>query len=217
MFQLNNTGNSNQTFVLNLQNTDDDYLFITFNEDDSILELTKTMLVAPGATSIIRVYAKASDTARADSLTTFDIELINNGSVLDSKTMEVTVNPDHALNLQGSTNYFAQPGDTINADFNLINLGNLLESNVSFIPILPTDSSSGLWSFETENENVSLEPGSENSLAIILNFTLPNLGPDVMLEAGTVFNIPIQIFSYDFTDTNGDYLTLGLTNIVITI
>ena len=217
MFELNNTGNSNQTFVLNLQNTDDDYLFITFNEDDSILELTKTMLVAPGATSIIRVYAKASDTARADSSTTFDIELINNGSVLDSKTMEVTVNPDHALNLQGSTNYFAQPGDTINADFNLINLGNLLESNVSFIPILPTDSSSGLWSFETENENVSLEPGSENSLAIILNFTLPNLGPDVMLEAGTVFNIPIQIFSYDFTDTNGDYLTLGLTNIVITI
>ncbi|MFL2957730.1 MAG: hypothetical protein ACJZ4Z_02945 [Candidatus Thalassarchaeaceae archaeon] len=217
MFELNNTGNSNQTFVLNLQNTDDDYLFITFNEDDSILELTKSMLVPPGATSIVRVYAKASDTARADRSTTFDIELTNNGSFLDSKTMEVTVNPDHALNLQGSTSYFAQPGDTINTDFNLINLGNLLESNVSFIPILPTDSSSGLWSFETENENVSLEPGSENSLAVILNFTLPNLGPDVMLEAGTVFNIPIKIFSYDFTDINGDYLTLGLANIAITI
>ena len=217
MFELNNTGNSNQTFVLNLENTDDDYLFITFSEDDSILELTKTMLVPPGATSIIRVYAKASDTARADRSTTFDIKLSNNGSLLDTKTMEVTVNPDHALNLQGSTNYFAQPGDTINADFNLLNLGNLLENNVSFIPLLPTEPSSGIWTFETENNNVSLEPGSENSLPVRLNFTLPNLGPDVMLEAGTVFNIPIQIFSYDFKDTNGELLTLGLTNIAITI
>jgi len=217
MFELNNTGNSNQTFVLDLENNDDNYLFITFNEDDSILELTKTVLVPPGATSIVRVYAKASDTARADSSTTFDIKLSNNGSLLDTKTMEVTVNPDHALNLQGSTNYFAQPGGTINADFNLQNLGNLLENNVSFIPILPTEPSSGIWTFETEHNNLSLEPGTENSLPVRLNFTLPNLGPDVMLEAGTVFNIPIQIFSYDFTDTNGDYLTLGLTNIAITV
>ena len=217
MFELNNTGNSNQTFVLDLENNDDNYLFITFNEDDSILELTKTVLVPPGATSIIRVYAKASDTARADSSTTFEIKLSNNGSLLDTKTMEVTVNPDHALNLQGSINYFAQPGDTINADFNLQNLGNLLENNVSFIPILPTEPSSGIWTFETEHNNVSLEPGTENSLPVRLNFTLPKLGPDVMLEAGAVFNIPIQIFSYDFTDTNGDYLTLGLTNIAITV
>ena len=38
----------------------------------------KTVIVAPGATSIIRVYAKASNDARADQSTTFDLELINN-------------------------------------------------------------------------------------------------------------------------------------------
>ena len=31
MFELNNTGNSNQTFLLNLQNTDTNYVQITFN------------------------------------------------------------------------------------------------------------------------------------------------------------------------------------------
>lgn len=217
MFELNNTGNSNQTFLLNLENTDDEYLFISFNEDDTIEELTKTMLVPPGATSIVRVYAKTSGSARADQSTTFSIELTNNGTILDSKIMEVTVNPDHALNLQGGTSYFAQPGDTINAEFNLINLGNLLENNVSYAPLLPTDPSSGVWTFETGNENASIEPGNENSLPVVLNFTLPNLGPDVMLEAGTVFNIPIQIFSYDFKEINGDYTILGLTNIAITI
>jgi len=219
MFELNNTGNSNQTFVLNLQNADNSYLAISFNEDDTITELTKTMLVPPGATSIVRVYAKASNSARADRSTTFDLELMNNGNLLDSITMEVTVNPDHALTLQGSTTYFAQPGDTINADFNLVNMGNLLESNVTYAPALPSDSSSGIWAFEIplEDRNISIEPGNENNKHITLNFTLPRLSAGVMLEAGTEYNIPIQIFSYDFKELNGDYTILGLTNLVITI
>jgi len=219
MFELNNTGNSNQTFVLNLQNTDDEYLAISFNEDDTISELTKTMLVPPDATSIVRVYAKASNSARADQSTTFDLELMNNGNLLDSITMEVTVNPDHALNLQGSTTYFAQPGDTINADFNLVNMGNLLEKNVTYVPTLPSDSSSGIWTFEIplEDRNISIEPGTENSEQITLNFTLPRLSAGVMLEAGTEYTIPIQIFSYDFKELNGDYTILGITNLVITI
>lgn len=216
MFELNNTGNSNQTFLLNLQNTDTNYVQITFNEDDTIIDLMKTVIVAPGATSIIRVYAKASNDARADQSTTFDLELINNNSLLDSVTMLVTVNPDHALNLIGSTTYFVQPGKTINADFNLINLGNLLENNVSFIPLLPSNPESGVWTYEGD-ENISIEPGNDNSVPVQLNFTSPQLGPNVMLEAGTIINIPVQIFSYDFTEVNGDYMLLGITNLVITI
>ena len=130
--------------------------------------------------------------------------------------MLVTVNPDHALNLIGSTTYFVQPGKTINADFNLINLGNLLENNVSFIPLLPSSPELGVWTYEGD-ENVSIEPGNDNSVPVQLNFTSPQLGPNVMLEAGTIINIPVQIFSYDFTEVNGDYMLLGLTNLVITI
>jgi hypothetical protein len=148
MFELNNTGNSNQTFDLKLENSDDNYLQVSFSEDDTEIETEKSMIVNSGNTAIVRVYSKTSNDARADESRSFDLILINNNSELDRKTMSVTVNPDHALTLQGSTTFFAQPGTEIQTSFNLINLGNLLETNVSFNPILPEASTSGIWNFE---------------------------------------------------------------------
>ena len=216
MFELNNTGNSNQTFVLNLENNDTDYLQVSFNEDETISEIEQSIVVDSGSTAIIRVYSKASQSARADASTTFDLILSRNNSELDRQTILVTVNPDHALNLQGSINYAAQPGETIEGTFNLINLGNLLENNVSFNPLLPSEGNVGTWGF-IASENISVSPGTDNGVEVKLNITIPNIGPNVMLEAGEVYTIPIQIFSYDFLEFSGDYLTLGMINIVITI
>jgi len=216
MFELNNTGNSNQTFDLKLENSDDNYLQVSFSEYDTEIETEKSMIVNSGNTAIIRVYSKTSNDARADESRSFDLILINNDSELDRKTMSVTVNPDHALTLQGSTTFFAQPGTEIQTSFNLINLGNLLETNVSFNPFLPETSTSGIWAFNTL-ENLTISPGSDNGIDIIMNISLPNIGPNVMLEAGATYTIPIQIFSYDFTQFNGDYLILGSTTLVVTI
>lgn len=216
MFELNNTGNSNQTFDLKLENSDNNYLQVSFSEDDTVIQTEKTMLVNSGSTAIIRVYSKASKDARADQSTTFDLILSNNLNELSRKTMTVTVNPDHALNLQGNTVYYAQPGTTIQASFNLQNLGNLLEKNISFNANLPDGPQTGVWIFDTIN-NLSISPGVENSLDIIMNITIPDIGPNVMLEAGGVYNIPIQIFSYDFTGFDGNYIVLGTNNIVVNI
>ncbi len=216
MFELNNTGNSNQSFDLVLENADSNYLQVSFSEVDTDIENEMSILVNSGSTAIIRVYSKASKDARADASSSFDLILNNNNTELDRKTMAVTVNPDHAINLQGSTTYSSQPGTIIQSSFNLINLGNLLENNVSFNAVLPNDSQSGTWQFESI-QNFSVSPGAANSIEVIMNITIPDIGPNVMLVAGESFSVPIQIFSYDFTELNGDYLILGMTTLTITI
>ena len=76
---LNNTGNTNITYDLALDNQYPDKLDVCFNEAGPC-EMATTQLVPPGSQGIVRVYAKASLLARADVTQSFNMTAHYNGS-----------------------------------------------------------------------------------------------------------------------------------------
>jgi hypothetical protein len=190
MLQLNNSGNSNKTFNLTLENLDQDKIQVSF-ADDGTVQLAKTQLVSPGSQAIVRVYALAGTDARADDDSKFEVRVEYNGTELDSSGIVVQVNPFHFIQWIIGDEYTAAPGATLEIPLTMLNNGNLMET-VNVTASFPAGS--GNWTFEASASNISIEPGSEGE-SVQLSITLPPLESDMILEAGVIHNVTIRVLN----------------------
>ena len=94
---LNNSGNSNKTFQLDLDNKNDDRIQASFSEDTEAVLLTKQMEVASGAQAIVRIYALAGTNARADDINKLEVSVSDptNGTEYARSGINIQVNPFH--------------------------------------------------------------------------------------------------------------------------
>lgn len=203
MTLLNNSGNSNKTFDLLLENLDPDSIQVSF-ADDGTVQLSKTQLVAPGSQAIVRVYALAGTTARADDVSKFEVVVSSNGTELDRSGITVQVNPFHSIIFQMNKEFNAIPGGTIQVPIDLINSGNLLEI-VNVSALTPAN-----WNQSVNDSAIAIEPGLAGS-AVKLSITLPPLRVGETLAADKVFEIPIQVLNIS------DDIVIGTSNITVTI
>ena len=221
MLQLNNSGNSNRTFDLSLDNHDPTEIQVSF-ADDGTVQLSKQQLIAPGGQAIVRIYALAGTTARADSLSKFEVAVSGDGVELDRSGISVQVNPFHSVNMQMNRDYTAVPGGTLSVPINLINEGNLME-----ILAITAEVPAG-WNQTTNQTNISIEPGLQG-VGVTLSITLPSLAPGTVLAADEVHTIEIYAWNVSdgtecitrVEDLDGDgiddFPCPGSTNITITI
>ncbi len=186
MLQLNNSGNSNRTFELSLHNLDDDKIQVSF-ADDGTLQLTKSQSVAPGSQAIVRVYATAGTSARADIDSKFEISVVSDGTELGRSGIVVQVAPDHAVNILSPSQLTAAPGTTLTVPLTLINNGNLME----ILNVTAEFEGPHNWSYSTNESNIHIEPGDDHKLDLYIE--LPELRDgNLTLEAGVIHSITIR-------------------------
>ena len=203
MILLNNSGNSNKTFDLTLDNHDPDSIQVSFADDGTVV-LSKTQTVAAASQAIIRVYSLAGTTARADDVNKFEVVVSSNGTELDRSGIKVQVNPFHSIIFQMNKEFNAIPGGTIQVPINLINSGNLLEV-VNVSALAPAD-----WNQSANDSDIAIEPGLVGS-SVKLSIVLPPLDAGESLAADNVFEIPIQVLNIS------DNIVIGSSNITVTI
>ncbi len=186
MLQLNNSGNSNRTFELTLYNLDEDKIQVSFADDGTLL-LTKLQTVAPGSQAIVRVYATAGTSARADIDSKFEISVVSEGIELDRSGIVVQVAPDHAVNILSPSQLTAAPGTTLTLPLTLINNGNLME----ILNVTAEFEGPHNWSYSTNESSISIEPGEDHKLDLYIH--LPELRDgNLTLEAGVIHSITIR-------------------------
>ena len=203
MILLNNSGNSNKTFDLVLDNHDRDSIQVSF-ADDLTEQLAKTQTVAAASQAIVRVYALAGTTARADAVNKFEVAVSSDGVELSRSGITVQVNPFHFIIFQMNKEYNAVPGGTLNVPINLINSGNLMEM-VNITTLTPED-----WNTSVNDSNIEIEPGLQGS-SVELSITLPPLEPGSILAADEVYEVTVQVLNIT------DNILIGTTNITVTI
>ena len=203
MILLNNSGNSNKTFDLVLDNHDPDSIQVSF-ADDGTVQLAKTQTVAAGSQAIVRVYALAGTTARADAVNKFEVAVSSDDVELDRSGITVQVNPFHFIIFQMNKEYNAVPGGTINVPINLINNGNLLEV-VNITALTPEN-----WNTSVNDSNIAIEPGLQGS-SVELSITLPPLEPGSILAADEVYEVTVRVLNIT------DNIVIGTSNITVTI
>lgn len=185
MLQLNNTGNSNVTYDLQIWNLDGS-VQVSF-ADDGTEQLQKSQTVAPGAQAIVRVYATVGLTARADIDSKFEISVSNNGTELDRSGVVVQVAPDHAVNILSPSLLTAAPGTTLTVPLTLINNGNLME----ILNVTAEFEGPHNWSYSANDSNFSIEPLGEHKVDLYI--TLPELRDgNLTLEAAVIHSITIR-------------------------
>ena len=190
MLQLNNSGNSNETFNLTLHNQESG-LWVSFADDGTDLnDMSQT--IAPGASAIVRVYAMAGLNARADIDSKFEVAASFGDSELARSGILVQVNPFHHIQFKMNQQYTAAPGGTLSVPINLVNHGNLME-RVNITATFPSDT--GNWTFEVNASNVSIEPGLDGEESFLASITLPPLDQGIILEAGVVHNVSIRVIN----------------------
>lgn len=185
---LNNTGNTNISYDLELENPDIDKIQVCFNENtEGGCELTMSQLVPPGSQAIVRVYAKASLLARADVIQGFNITASYNGSILSSSEWNVQVAPDHRIDFIGATSFEVAPGNSVDVELTLINRGNLMET----LNLTADFGDSKNWTYTVNESAFTIEP--EASHKVMLTITLPALNDGgEILEAYVVHNITLR-------------------------
>jgi hypothetical protein len=213
MILLNNSGNSNKTFDLELYNYNeqgevcvqgiDCIIQVTF-ADDGIDQPAKTQTVASGSQAIVRVYLLAGTTARADAVNKFEVAVLSDDVELDRSGITVQVSPFHFIIFQMNKEYTAVPGGTINIPINLINNGNLLEL-VNITALTPEN-----WNTSVNASNIAIEPSLQGT-SVELSITLPPLEPGSILAADEVFEITVRVLNIT------DNIVIGTSNITITI
>jgi len=203
MILLNNSGNSNKTFDLTLDNHNPLNIRLSFADDGTVV-LSKTQTVAPASQAIVRVYALAGTTARADDVNKFEVVVSSNGTELDRSGINVQVNPFHFIIFKMNEEYNAIPGGTIQVPILLENSGNLLEV-VNVSALAPVG-----WNQSANDSAIAIEPGAEGAW-VKLSITLPPLEAGESLAADKVFEIPIQVLNIS------DNIVIGSSNITVTI
>ncbi|MDP6986088.1 MAG: hypothetical protein QGH38_02580 [Candidatus Thalassarchaeaceae archaeon] len=191
LLQLNNTGNSNKTFNLSLNNLDPDKIQVSF-ADDGTVQMNKSQLILPGGQAIVRVYALAGTDARADIDSKFEVAVSNGGTEYDRSGIMVQVNPFHFIQFMMNEEYTAAPGATLSVPIDLVNHGNLME-RVNITATFPSDT--GNWTFEVNASNVSIEPGIGGMEGFLASITLPPMESGVILSAGVVHNVTIRVMN----------------------
>jgi len=183
---LNNTGNTNITYDLALDNQYPDKLDVCFNEEGAC-EMTTTQLVPPGSQGIVRVYAKASLLARADVTQSFNMTAHHNGILLTTSEWRVQVAPDHEIEIRGGTEFEAAPGNSVDIEITMINRGNLMET----LNLTADFGDSKNWTYTVNDSSFTIEP--ESSHEVMLTITLPELnnGGEI-LEAYVSHNITLR-------------------------
>tara|TARA_B100000131_G_scaffold123214_1_gene120371 strand:- start:35009 stop:40135 length:5127 start_codon:yes stop_codon:yes gene_type:complete len=168
IMQLNNSGNSNVTYDLNLHRFDTEVL-VTFADDGTTL-LNKSMTVAPGSQAIVRVYATVGSEARADINSRFELSVSHNGTELDRSGVVVQVAPDHAMTFVLGQDLQVAPGNILEIPITLINDGNLRETLNLTAEFGPSISN---WNYSVNDSNFSLDPKERHS--VLLTISVPKL------------------------------------------
>ena len=216
MLLLNNSGNSNKTFDLELYNLNeqgevcdplvDCIIQVTF-ADDLTDQPSKTQTVAAGGQAIVRIYAMVGMEARADRENKFELVVSNNGTELDRSGVIVKANPFHFINFYMNQEYTAIPGSTIRVPISLVNNGNLLEV-VNVTALTPEN-----WNTSVNDSNIAIEPSSgvEQGVSVEVSITLPPLEPGSILAADEIYEVTIQVLNIT------DNIVIGTSNITVTI
>jgi len=184
---LNNTGNTNISYDLELENPNIDRLEVCFNDEEGDCQTATTQLVPPGSQAIIRVYAKASALARADVNQGFNITASYNGSILSTSEWSVQVAPDHRIDFIGASSFEVAPGNSVDIEVTMFNRGNLMET----LNLTADFADSRNWTYTVNESAFSIEP--EGSHKVMLTITLPkmNEGGEI-LEAYVVHNVTLR-------------------------
>ena len=184
---LNNTGNTNITYNLSLDNPYPDEIQVCFSEVDPC-EMTTTQLVPPGSQGIVRVYAKASLLARADVVQSFNISAHHNGDLEATSEWKVQVAPDHEIQFIGSSEFEARPGNSVEIEITMINRGNLMET----LNLTADFGDAKNWTYTVNDSAFTIEP--ESSHKVMMTITLPelNYGNGEILEAFVSHNITLR-------------------------
>ena len=191
---LNNSGNSNKTFQLDLDNKNDDRIQASFSEDSDDVLLTKQMEVASGAQAIVRIYALAGTSARADDVNKLEVSVSDplNGTEYARSGINIQVNPFHFLNFQMSPSYTAIPGQTLTIPVNIVNNGNLMET-LNLSACMTCESliqNPEKWNQTANRSEVQIEPMTSEEIEI--SISIPMLEPGSVIGAYELFTIPIQ-------------------------
>lgn len=210
---LNNSGNSNKTFQLDLDNKNDDRIQASFSEDPNPVLLTKQMEVASGAQAIVRIYALAGTSARADDINKLEVSVSDpiNGTEYARSGINIQVNPFHFLNFQLSPTYTAIPGQTLTIPVNIINNGNLMET-LNFSACITCESkilNSEKWNQTSNRSELQIEPMTSEEIEI--SISIPMLEPGSVIGANELFTIPIQALNIS------DNIIVGTSDITIEI
>ena len=183
---LNNTGNTNITYDLTLENPYPDKLDVCFNEA-GVCEMSTTQLVPPGSQGIVRVYAKASLLARADVSQSFNLTAHYNGTLLSTSEWNVQVAPDHRIDFIGSSEFEVAPGNSVDIEVTMINRGNLMET----LNLTADFGDSKNWAYTVNESAFTIEP--ETSHKVMLTIQLPDLyNEGEILEAYVIHNITLR-------------------------
>jgi len=183
---LNNTGNTNISYDLSLENNDPDKLQICFNEVGSC-EGNMTQLVPPGSQAIVRIYAKTGVLARADSEQTFNLTASHEGTLLSYSEWSVQVAPDHDVRFIGAQQFQVAPGNSVDIEVTMINKGNLMET----LNLTADFGNSKNWTYSVNESGFSIQP--EESHKVTLTVTLPDLNDGgEILEAYVAHNITLR-------------------------
>ena len=187
ILQLNNTGNSNVTYDLTLHNLNPLKIDISFDESEmGVMEKPQT--VAPGAQAIVRIYATAGTTARADIDSKFEVSVSSNGSELDRSGIVVQVAPDHAISFLKNNEWRVAPGNTIQVPVVMVNNGNLMET-LNLTVEFAEDTFN--WTYSVNESNFSIDPGQSHE--VTLTITLPGLNEGgSILEAYVVHDVTLR-------------------------
>ena len=183
---LNNTGNTNITYDLSLENLYPDKLSVCFNEAGDC-EATRSLLVPPGSQGIVRVYAKASLLARADISQGFNLSAHYNGTLLSTSEWRVQVAPDHEIQFIGTSEFESTPDNSVQFEVTLRNMGNLMET----LNLTADFGDAKNWTYAVNDSEFTIDP--EASHKVMMTITLPplNNGGEI-LEAFVTHNITLR-------------------------
>ena len=200
---LNNTGNTNITYDLFLENIDIDKIQVSFAEDSEVNSTSQ--LVPPGSQAIVRVYAMASQLARADVGQNFSLTAFYNGTLLATSEWNVQVAPDHRVDFIVPTRWEVAPGNSIDLEITMINRGNLMET----LNLTADFGSSDNWTYTVNESGFMIDP--EASHKVMLTITLPGLNEGgQILEAYVVHNITLR--AVNITDPYPTWPSTQLVN-----
>ena len=183
---LNNTGNTNITYDLDLENLDIDKIEVCFNEE-GVCETSMTQLVPPGSQAIVRVYAKASLLARADVNQGFNITASYNGTVLSTSEWNVQVAPDHRIDFIGASSFQVAPGNSVDVEVTMINRGNLMET----LNLTADFGNSKNWTYSVNESAFTIEPEASHKVMLTINLPGLNDGGEI-LEAYVIHDVTLR-------------------------
>ena len=173
--EANNTGNSLQTFTIEIEETLEDINLTLISSPQIAIE--------PGEVSIVQIEVTAEQFARADENHSAQAVMYHNGVELDRIDVYVEMIPNHQIEFEHATEYSVVPGMSLSIPVNVTNAGNL-EEFINFTTIPPEG-----WQSSVTPLNMTIDGEGIEILPLIVDVTIPPMSTDAGLEPGSIHNL----------------------------